>query len=208
MAFTFFFRDQHVLDLAVRHLMPEIAGRSRPSIWDAGCAMGQEPYTLAILLAQQMGHFAFNNLRILATDIDESGQFGRRVGEAEYAWEDLERMPAGVLEGYFEPIGPGRYRVVERIRSRVTYRQHDLLTCEPAGSAFSLIVCKNVLLHFHPEQRVAVMRMFHGALAPGGLLVTEQTQKLPPELDCCFERVVSDGQLFRRIENADARVVA
>jgi len=96
MAFTFFFRDQHVLDLAVQHLLPEIAGRSRPSIWDAGCAMGQEPYTLAILLAKQMGKFAFNNLRILATDIDESGQFGQIVGAGDYAREEVDRMPAGV----------------------------------------------------------------------------------------------------------------
>ena len=63
MAFTFFFRDQQVLERVVEHLLPILSGRSHPRIWDAGSAMGQEPYTLAIILAERMGHFGFNNLR-------------------------------------------------------------------------------------------------------------------------------------------------
>jgi starch phosphorylase len=124
------------------------------------------------------------------------------VAAGEYAKEELDRMPAGVLDEYFEPTRPGRYRVVDRIRQRVTYRRHDLLSLEAAGQAFNLIVCKNVLLHFTAEQRVDVYRMFHGALGPGGLLVTEQTQKLPPELESRFARVVADGQLYRKVEAA------
>ena len=55
MAYTFFFRDLQMLELAINHVVPELAGRSRPKIWDAGCAMGPEVYTLAILLAKEMG---------------------------------------------------------------------------------------------------------------------------------------------------------
>ena len=79
MAFTFFFRDQQVLERVVEHLLPSLAGRSHPRIWDAGAAMGQEPYTLAMILAESMGHFAFNNLRIDATDVESTGQFAQII---------------------------------------------------------------------------------------------------------------------------------
>jgi chemotaxis protein methyltransferase CheR len=60
-------------------------------------------------------------------------------------------------------------------------------------------MCKNVLLHFSPQQRVDVIRMFHGALAPGGFFASEQTQKLPHELAGMFEQVTPDAQLFRKL---------
>jgi chemotaxis protein methyltransferase CheR len=198
-AFTFFFRDQHVLDLIVKHVVPSLSGRSRPRIWDAGCAMGQEPYSLAIMMAEGMNGFGFNNLRFEVSDLDDCDTFGPIVREGVYAWEELERVPAPLFQKYFEEVGPKRYRVVDRVRSRVSFQKHDLLSLRPIGEGYSFILCKNVLLHFQPEQRVSVIRMFHGALAPGGYFATEQTQKMPSELGGLFEQVVSDGQLFRKV---------
>jgi len=198
-AFTFFFRDQHVLDLIVAHVVPSLSGRSRPRIWDAGCAMGQEPYSLAIMMAEHMNAFGFNNLRFDASDLDECDTFGGLVREAVYQWEELERVPAPLFRKYFEPVAAKRYRVVDRVRSRVAFQKHDLLSLRPIGEGYSFILCKNVLLHFQPEQRVSVIRMFHSALSPGGYFATEQTQKMPPELGELFQRVASDGQLFRKV---------
>ena len=59
-------------------------------------------------------------------------------------------------------------------------------------------MCKNVLLHFQYDERIAVIRMFHNVLAPGGFLSMEQTQKLPNETAYLFEQVTNDGQLFRK----------
>jgi chemotaxis protein methyltransferase CheR len=201
MAFTFFWRDEHVLAHTVRMTAPILAGRSRPRIWDAGCAMGQEPYTLCMMLADGLGRFAFNNLVIHATDLDEQDTFGRIVAEGVYPKEELERMPAQAFEAYFEPAErPGHFRVVDRVRSRLVFRKHDLLSCAEIGRDFSLILCKNVLLHFQHVQRVEVIRMFHRALAPDGFFATEQTQKMPPELAHLFEQVVPDAQIFRKVE--------
>ena len=204
MAFTFFFRDQHVLDLIVREVTPTLAGRSRARIWDAGCAMGPEPYSLAILLAEAMGYFAFNNLRIDASDLDDCGLFGPIIANGSYPWTELERVPPALFQKYFEPDTQGRFRVVDRIRSRLSFYRHDLLSLKPVGEGYNLIVCKNVLLHLQPAERVEVFRMFYAALAPGGFLATEQTQKLPGEVDVLFERAVSDAQIFRRVEGVRA----
>lgn len=204
MAFTFFFRDQQVLERVVEHLVPALAGRSHPRIWDAGAATGQEPYTLAIMLAERMGRFAFNNLRIDATDLDSAGRFAEVVEAGVYPQEELARLPEGVLDKYFEPAGePGRFRVIDRIRLRIAYQRHDLLSFKEIGQGYSLVVCKNVLLHFQPEERVKTLRAFHRALAPGGLFAAEQTQELPPDLEPLFQRVIPDGQLFRKVEGGE-----
>ena len=199
MAFTFFFRDQQVLERVVDHILPILSGRSHPRVWDAGVAMGQEPYTLSIMFAERMGHFAFNNLRIDATDVESTGQFARAIEAAEYPKEELERLPVGILGKYFEPDGkPGYFRLADGIRRRVSYQRHDLLSFQEIGHGYSLVLCKNVLLHFQPSERIEVLRMFHRALAPGGLFATEQTQGMPPELLPLFQRVIANGPLFRK----------
>jgi len=63
-----------------------------------------------------------------------------------------------------------------------------------------LILCKNVLLHFKEDERVEVIKMFHGALERGGFLAMEQTQKLPWKVTELFEPVVTNAQLFRKVE--------
>ena len=83
------------------------------------------------------------------------------------------------------------------------FQQHDLLSFQEIGHGYSLVLCKNVLLHFQPPERIEVLRMFHRALAPGGLFATEQTQEMPRELAPLFERVIPDGQLFRKVEGGE-----
>lgn len=199
MAFTYFFRDQLTLELTVKHVVPYVTGRSKIRIWDAGCAMGPEPYSLAIAFAENMGRFNFRNIRIDATDLDESNLFGKIISEGVFPESDLRRIPRELFAKYFLPDGSeGRFKVVELIRSRISYRKHDLLSLRPVGDGFSLIVCKNVLLHFQAAERIEVIEMFYGALAPGGYFVTEQTQKLPGKVARLFEQVTADAQIFRK----------
>ena len=199
MAFTFFFRDQTPLEHAVRFMIESTSGRSRVRIWDAGCAMGQEPYTLAILLAENMGQFAFRNVQIVATDYDEP--LLKTLAAAVYPKDDLQRIPKELFAKYFEPDKQAGYcRVKSIITDRVNPLEHDLLSFVPVQTGFSLIICKNVLLHFSQEQRVKVLRMFHGALEPEGVLAMEHTQKMPTELAGHFKQLVSDGQVFRRLD--------
>ena len=163
--------------------------------------MGQEPYTLSIMFAERMGHFAFDNLRIDATDVESTGQFARMIEAGVYPREELSRLPEGILDKYFEPNGNRDYfRVVDKIRRRVAFQQHDLLSFQEIGHGYSLVLCKNVLLHFQPAERIEVLRMFHRALAPGGFFATEQTQEMPPELALAVPAVDSRWALFRKVE--------
>ena len=200
MAFTYFFRDMHTLQLIAKNVIPHLYGRSKIKIWDAGCAMGQEAYSIAIVFAENMGHFAFKNLHIDATDIDRSGQFKDIVVNGVYPEAELKRIPRELFKNYFIPAkSKGYFEVVDTVRNSINYQKHDLLSLKAIGTSFSLIICKNVLLHLQPEERVEVIRMFHDSLDSGGYFATEQTQKLPKEIEHIFERVSSDGQLFRKV---------
>ncbi len=199
MAFSFFFRDVPTLEYAIDHMLDQTQGRSKIKIWDAGCAMGQEVYTLAILLAEKMGYFGFQNVQIEATDIEPD--FEKIVTVGEYPFSELVRIPEKLREKYFEPGNKADHlKVIDTLRSKVNFTLQNLLDLNPISNGISLIVCKNVLLHLQPNERIEVYNMFHKALDKEGIMANENTQKLPPELNMLFESLRPDAQVYKRKE--------
>jgi chemotaxis protein methyltransferase CheR len=203
MAFTFFFRDSETLELAIDEALPRLRGRAFIHVWDAGCAHGPETYTLAILLRERMSDYVFRNVQIHATDIDSS--FAAQVTSGVFRDEEIKRVPADIVAKYFRPASrPGFVEIVPELRAKITFSHRDLLSLEPVREGLSLIVCKNVLLHFDEAQRTNVLRMFHRALQPGGSLVTERTQKLPEAIATCFRQVAPYDQVFHKLDGVVA----
>lgn len=200
MAFTYFFRDLQTLDAVREYALPYLKTKQFIDIWDAGCASGQEPFSLSMLLNESMGYMLFRNVRILATDIDESNLFEKIIRDGIYLREQIQRIPKDIFDKFFQPAGQeGYYILNEEIIKSVTFLKHDLLSLKPPTKDFGLIICKNVLLHFNETQRINVLKMFHDALMEGGFFAMEQTQKLPQEANHLFEPVVSNARLFRKI---------
>lgn len=199
MAFTYFFRDLHTLELICDHAIPDLRLKAELKIWDAGCAMGPEPYTLAMLLRDRMDQLDFEKVKILATDIDGSDLFDKIILTAEYPREQVQRIPTEIFEKYFIKVEKrDSYQLTAEIRGAVTFQKHDLLTLNGIGKDFGLVLCKNVLLHFNEQERINVIQMFYEALMEGGYLAMEQTQKLPSELEHKFEPVVSNARIYRK----------
>ncbi len=201
MAFTFFFRDEQILALAADNLVPFTIGRSNIRILNAGCAMGMETYTFAILLAEKMGKFALRNVKIHAIDIDnENVDFGKTVREGIYHKDHLQRIPPQLFNKYFSPADNNDHFIVSQdLRNLIEFEQYDLLTLKPLRHDYSLVICKNVLLHFNYQQRIDVITMYHNMLLTGGLLVMENTQSMPEEISHLFKRIVDYGQLYEKI---------
>lgn len=209
MAFTYFFRDMQTLELITRDVLPVIKGHRHIHIWDAGCAHGPEPYSIAIVLRGKIPGMLFRNVHIFATDIDTCDQFGKIIADGVYPEGEIKRIPADIRQKYFiKADQPDHHKLVDEIRSRVSFEKHDLLSIEPIRTGFSLIVCKNVLLHFGRQQRVNVIQMFHSALREGGFLVTEQTQKLPDEAKELFNQISPEAQVFKKLENCACKALA
>ncbi len=196
MAFTFFFRDRHTLEHFARLVTQDINNKSEVKIWDAGCAMGQEPYTLLIILAEMLSSNDYKKIKVIATDIDENSLFHSVINSGIYPYDQLSRLPEGILEKYFTKLGEDEYKLSDKILNSLSFTKQDLLELVPIDNHFDGIICKNVLLHFTPQQQIDVLKMYNNSLNNIGYLVTEQTQALPSEVSHKFEKVLSDANIY------------
>lgn len=136
------------------------------SIWSAGCATGEEPYSVAIALLE--AGRAGRGDRILATDVSERALAAARAGV--YGPRALRKLPLALQERWLE--GVAERRVKDAARGLVTFARHNLAAHEPeAGGPFDLVLCRNVLIWFEARTATAVARRLAAALRPGGALV-------------------------------------
>ena len=196
MAFTFFFRDFQTLDTAADSLIAFSAGMSKVKIWNPGCASGQEPYSFLMILSEKMGQFAFKNVRVHTTDIDNSNLFQKIISDGIYPYEQLQRIPPHLFEKCFKKVDETNYQIDYNLRSKITYTKHDLTSLKPIDNDYSLIICKNVLLHLSMSERINVFKMFYDVMHSGALLAMEHTQKLPDEVAHLFKKVTNNNELY------------
>lgn len=168
---TSFFRDAEVWALLRARVLPELLGAAggRPvRIWSAGCASGQEPYSLAMLLAEQLGMDAFREqVRIYATDADEEALTQARAGA--YPAGQVGDVPADLLAKYFDHVG-GQSVAHHDLRRSVIFGRHDLLLDAPI-SRIDLVLCRNTLMYFQAEAQARLLARFYFALNVSGLIV-------------------------------------
>ncbi len=184
---TYFFREKEHFDYLYNHVLPEMVKRraterwSHFSVWSAASSSGEEPYTLAITVAEYMRK---NNLdwpwRLEATDISHRILQKARVGV--YKEETVSKVPPEMIKLYFQKgFGPqeGNYRVRPNIAEMVTFRQLNLLESEPPGKdLFNVIFCRNVMIYFdHATQQELVARLTR-RLVPGGYLMVGHSESL------------------------------
>jgi chemotaxis protein methyltransferase CheR len=199
MASTYCFRDAQKLDMLIGVASTLLSGQRNIRIWDVGCAHGLEPHTLAMLLKERMSEFVFRNVKIFATDNNPA--FSAKVTLGNYPEEELSRIPTDFLDRYFQAAEePGQFKIVNEIRSKVEYSVHDLLSLKPIREDFSLIICRNALLHLDERQRSGVLRMFHSAMRKDGMLAMEHTQKMRDELLFLFKQAAPNVQLYRKMD--------
>ena len=201
MAYTSFFRDAEVLDAIGTLVVPWASAQQEIKIWDAGCATGEEAYTLAMIFAERLDPFTIRNLRIVATDREESSfpQFEAKIVRGQYHRQDLMWVPEPLRTTYFSPTAvQDQFEASSVIRDCIKYIRHDLLTLEPIDTGFALVVCKNVLMHCPENMQHLVVAMFWSALRPGGYLAFDCFQALPAENGDQFEQVEPGLQLFRK----------
>lgn len=172
-----FFRDPGFF-ASLKELLPAVGARPGTSLqaWSAGCSIGAEAYTLAMLLREEHGPL----FKILATDVDDKSL--GRAAEGLYREDELKKVDGDRLNRYFTRED-GRYRVKDDLRGPITFRHHDLLS-DPYPVAQDLILFRNVAIYFTEEAKGKVLAGFAQALAPRGLLMVGATEAIlrPQEL--------------------------
>ena len=163
---TYFFRHPEQL-AALADLLDEAAPGGRAlRLWSAGCATGEEPYSLAMLLLE--AGRADRGDRILATDVSARALADARAGV--YGEWSLRRTAPALRARWFRPAG-ARLAVAPEVRARVELGRHNLVQEPPPGAGFDVVVCRNVLIYFSEPTAAAVLARLAEAVRPGGFLL-------------------------------------
>lgn len=194
---TGFFRDPDAFRSLSAHLL-ELLETKRPGdmlrIWIPGCATGEEAYTIAILLYEQLSDQWLNApLQIFATDLDEQAINSARKGV--FSRAAVEGLSPEQLSNCFVEHGDS-YEVIKPIRSRILFTKHDV-TANPPFLKLDLISCRNLLIYFNPQLQKQLLPIFHYALNPGGALFLGKSESIN-EFGDLFEAIDAESKLFRR----------
>jgi two-component system, chemotaxis family, CheB/CheR fusion protein len=195
---TGFFRDAETWMYLQREVMPELladAGQEREiRVWSAGCASGEEAYSLAIVFAEALGiDECAKRVKIYGTDVDDDALRDARTGI--YAGKALESLPAELQSKYFEENG-GHYVFRPDLRRRVIFGRHDITRDAPI-SRLDMLLCRNALMYFNVETQSQVIDRFHFALREGGFLYLGKAEMLLSDGER-FEVVSMRQRIFRR----------
>jgi two-component system CheB/CheR fusion protein len=199
---TSFFRDPLAWQALQEQVLPELfsaKGVKTPiRVWSAGCATGEEAYTLAIVLAEALGHDQFRErVKIYATDLDEDALQQARAGV--YDTSALADVPEKLRDTYFEPVGE-KHVFRRDLRRQVIFGRNDLTHDAPI-SRVDLLVARNTLMYFNAEAQANVIRRFHFALSHPGFLFLGKAEMLLNHTDD-FQPVDLRKRLFRKASPA------
>jgi chemotaxis protein methyltransferase CheR len=168
---TQFFRDRIPFQQIAAEVLPALArkGRQTVSAWCAGCATGQEPYSLAILAEEERGRHGPMGVEILATELSERS-LEKAVAGVYTQFEVQRGLPSRLLVKYFDKVDD-HWVLSPRIRQAVRLQRKNLLTEVKGSGPFDLVLCRNVVSAFDPSTARTVLEQIAGELAPDGYLV-------------------------------------
>jgi two-component system CheB/CheR fusion protein len=202
---TNFFRDEEAFETLREEVVPELFAEKDAGdtvrVWAAGCATGEEAYSLAILLhehavALQSSNEPVPEIQVFATDLGEEAVHTARAGY--YSDNIAADLSDERLERFFENESGG-YRVRRRIRESVIFAKHDLMS-DPPFSRLDLVVCRNLLIYLKREAQRGIFEVFHYALRAGGYLFLGSAESAEDMSDL-FRPLNKDHRIYRRRED-------
>ncbi|HZX27863.1 MAG TPA: protein-glutamate O-methyltransferase CheR [Telluria sp.] len=205
---TYFFREARAYDLIVDLARKRMTRGGTPlRIWSAGCCTGEEAYSAAIALREHFPAAPPDAWQILGTDINEPSIARARAGV--YRDWSFRGAAEWLRERYFEPHGPGEWRLAERVRAQVRFDVLNLATPvyprpDNGTAELDVILCRNVLMYFTPAQRRAIVGRMTACLRPEGWLVVSPSEA-SAELFAAFEPVYHRDAVHYRLRGAAGR---
>ena len=181
---TEFFRDTEAYEGLRKHLDILLKDKNPGDsirIWSVGCATGEEPYSVGILLHELLGKaISQYHVQIFASDIDEKAlNFGRK---GIYNKESLENMNADLIKRYFEPKGDHHYEIAKQIKQHTLFTRHDISN-DPPFVKLDLITCRNLLIYFNNDLQKQSFQIFHYSLRPKALLFLGKSESVSVAAD-------------------------
>lgn len=191
---SFFFRERDHFDFLSTTVLPELEAEGKQGagfpirIWSAGCATGEEVYSISMLLRERYGpRLPFIDAGLLATDISLAALKEARNGE--YGEAKLRELPAAYRNSYFIKKDSETWAINDDIRSMVMFKRLNLMAdAYPMKGLFNAVFCRNVMIYFNQESREKVVNALFRYIKPGGYLFIGHSESLNRE-SCPFEYV-------------------
>ena len=202
---TSWFRDRHPFDVLRDHVLPEILARPRPSrrinVWSAACSSGQEPYSIAMVLADALAAHPGWSAQILATDL--SNEILTQARSARYSQLEVNRgLPAALMVRHFKRTGT-HWGLREPIRKMVSFRELNLAVPLPTMTPVDIVFLRNVLIYFDADMKRKVLAQVRRVLRPDGYLFLGGAETTL-HLDSEFERAPLGATSVYRLRNRKA----
>ncbi|BAZ40066.1 MCP methyltransferase, CheR-type with PAS/PAC sensor [Calothrix sp. NIES-4101] len=202
---TAFFRDAAAWHYLQQQVLPQIISHKTADepirVWSAGCASGEEAYTLAMILAETLGAKEFRQrVKIYATDVDEEALTHAR--QASYTQQAIVSVPMELREKYFEPVGNSQVFRAD-LRRVVIFGRHDLVQDAPI-SRLDLLVCRNTLMYFNADAQARILARLHFALNPTGVLFLGKAEMLLTHTNL-FTPLSLQHRIFTKVTKVNIR---
>jgi chemotaxis protein methyltransferase CheR len=197
-----FFRNPETFACVAATVLPALWQTRSPliRIWSAGCAGGEEPYSLAVLCREHAiavgEEKRLSRIRIVASDVDAAAVSDASRGR--FTSQAFADTAPAIVEKYF-PLENGLHTVSPEIRNLVTFERRDVLEGKGPGGLLNMIVCRNVIIYFTRETQEALFERFHDLLLPGGFLVLGKVETLLGKSRELFAPVSSRDRIFQRL---------
>jgi chemotaxis protein methyltransferase CheR len=194
---TKFSRDTEVFEILRKEILPELMRRkTHIRIWSAGCATGEEPYTLALIAHDLCRLRPDVRVTILATDLDRQALEKAKAGI--YHEKSLENLEPGQVRRHFIRREDGKYEVKPHLRESVRFHAHDLMSQKPISNFMDIILCRNVTIYFTERQKNDLAVMFYGALLHEGYYIMGKTEFLGRDVESLFVPYNSLQKIYRK----------
>lgn len=192
---TGFFRDIYPFYIIRKKIIPDIINSNEIRIWCPGCATGEEPYSIGMLLSDVLKNdISKFNIKIFGTDISETALESARIGI--YDSSAFKEMKQEYKNRYFFAVG-SRYRIKYSVRQLVRYGIHSLVRHSPI-SHLDLLLCRNVLIYFDRGLQEKALRDFYYALKPGGYLVLGKSEVIMSEFREAFREIDREARIYQK----------
>ncbi len=204
-----FFRNALTFEMLAKRILPGILAQKQKEtspnlrIWSAGCACGEEPYSIAILIHDLLQKEPFDlDLNIFATDINRTAL--KKARKAVFETDQLTNVPLKYLQTHFKPK-QAQYKLKKKIKEMVNFSFYDILndkTYVPPESVygdFDMVLCRNLLIYFLQENQKTIFKKLFRALTPRGYLIIGEAERLPIQYQNEFISKNAFCHIYRKI---------
>lgn len=194
---TEFFRDQKVWEIFQQKVIPDVIKQSNESIvrvWSAGCATGNEPYSLAISLYNALESLT-KNFIIIANDINETLVGIARTGK--YDWDALANISFQDLEKHLEKIGERLFKFNFDLKKSINFHVGDIASFNI--NQVDIIMCRNVLIYYTDDSKDLLFKKFHSTLKDNGFLILGMFENIPSSMKAHFKSISAPQRIYQKI---------